>query len=100
MEELERLLESSQLSEALERFKDLHPVDQGEILDGLPRRLSRSLLVELNASVVANILEFMEPEESAGLIGDRLPAEVAEVLDLTDIDVPSTCYSRFPRANN
>ena len=45
------------------------------------------LLPELNAPMVANIPEFMEPEESAELIGDRLPAELAAVLDVTDIDV-------------
>ena len=37
--ELERPLESSQLSEVLERFSDLHLVDQGEILYELPREL-------------------------------------------------------------
>jgi hypothetical protein len=34
VEELERLLESGQWPEALERFSGLHPVDQGEVLDG------------------------------------------------------------------
>ena len=76
MDELERLLESG-----------LHPMDQGEILEELPRKFRPSLLAELDALVLADIVESMEPEESAALIGDRLPAELAKVLRFTDTDV-------------
>ena len=51
---------------------------------------------ELNAPMVANIPEFMEPEESAELIGDRLPAELAAVLDVTDIDVAVDLLQQIP----
>ena len=76
MDELERLLESG-----------LHPMDQGEILEELPRKFRPSLLAELNALILADIVESMEPEESAAWIGDRLSAELAEVLNFTDTDV-------------
>ena len=61
VEELERLLESGQWPEALERFSGLHPVDQGEVLDGLPREFRQSLLAELDHAVVADILEYLAP---------------------------------------
>ena len=96
VEELERLLESGHRLEALERFGGLHPVDQGEVLEGLPRGLRRSFLDDLEASVVADILEYLEPEESAELIGDREPAELAEVLDLTDADVAVDLLQQIP----
>ena len=96
VEELERLLESGQRPEALERFGGLHPVDQGEVLDGLPRELRRSFLDDLEASAVADILEYLEPEESAELIGDREPAELAQVLDLTDADVAVDLLQQIP----
>ena len=54
------------------------------------------LLAELNAPMVVNIPEFMEPEESAESIGDRLRAELAEVLDLTDIDVAVDVLQQIP----
>ncbi len=76
VDELERLLESG-----------LHPMDQGEILEELPRKFRPSLLAELDALVLSDILESMEPEESAAWIGDRLSAELAEVLNFTDTDV-------------
>jgi len=96
VEELECLLQSGQRPEALERFGGLHPVDQGEVLDGLPRELRRSFLDDLEASAVADILEYLEPEESAELIGDREPAELAEVLDLTDADVAVDLLQQIP----
>ena len=70
VQELERLMESSERQQALEIFAVLHPVDQGEILDGLPKKHSQSLLGELDANVVAEILEYLEPEESIEMIGD------------------------------
>ena len=87
VQELQRLLESGQRPEAFERFGGLHPVDQGEVLDGLPRDIQQSLIADLDYSVLADILEYLEPEESAELVGGREPADLAQVLDLTDADV-------------
>ena len=87
VQELQRLLESGQRPEAIERFGGLHPVDQGEVLDGLPRDIQQSLIADLDHSVLADILEYLEPEESAELLGGRKPADLAQVLDLTDADV-------------
>jgi magnesium transporter len=94
--ELERLLEAGQIPRALELFNGLHPMDQGEILEELPRKFRSSLLAELDSLVLADILEFMEPEESAALIGDRLPAELAEVLNFTDTDVAVDLLQQIP----
>ncbi|MDA0263434.1 MAG: CBS domain-containing protein [Chloroflexi bacterium] len=85
--ELGRQPESEQRSEALERFGQLHPVDQGEVLDGLHREARETLLDELDSAVVAEILEYLEPAESAEMVGGREPSDLAEVLDLTDPDV-------------
>ena len=96
VQELERLMESSERQQALELFAVLHPVDQGEILDGLPKEHSQSLLDELDANVVAEILEYLEPEESIEMIGDRTPADLAEVLDLTGPDVAVDLLRQMP----
>ncbi len=96
VQELERLMESSERQQALELFADLHPVDQGEVLDGLPKEHSQSLLDELDANVVAEILEYLEPEESVEMIGDRTPADLAEVLDLTGPDVAVDLLRQMP----
>ena len=56
-------------------------------MDGLPRDIQQSLIADLGYSVLADILEYLEPEESAELVGGREPADLAQVLDLTDADV-------------
>ncbi|MCI0901117.1 MAG: magnesium transporter, partial [Chloroflexi bacterium] len=94
--ELERLLESGQRPEVLDRFGGLHPVDQGEVLAGLPRELRQSLLAELDASVVAGILEFLEPGKLAEMVGGREPADLAQVLDLTGPDVAVDLLRQIP----
>jgi len=96
VQELERLMESSERQQALELFAVLHPVDQGEVLGGLPKEHSQSLLDELDANVVAEILEYLEPEESVEMIGDRTPADLAEVLDLTGPDVAVDLLRQMP----
>ena len=80
-------MESGQRPEAIERLSGLHPVDQGEVLDGLSRYIQQSLIADLDHLVLADILEYLEPEESAELVGGRKPADLAQVLDLTDADV-------------
>ena len=90
------LLGSGQRLEALGRFDQLHPVDQGEVLDGLPRDRRNSLLSELDAWVVAEILEYLEPEESAELVGAHPPTELARILDLTGPDVAVDLLRQIP----
>ena len=89
-------MESGQRPAALERFGGLHPVDQGEVLDGLPRDIQQSLIADLDHSVLADILEYLEPEESAELLGGRKPADLAQVLDLTDADVAVDLLQHIP----
>lgn len=93
---LESLLESGEQMEAMEVFAVLHPVDQGEVLEGLPKEFSQQVLEHLDAAAVAEILEYLEPEESAEMIGGREPAELAQVLDLTGQDVAVDLLHQIP----
>jgi len=61
VQELQRLLESGQRPEAIERLSGLHLVDQGEVLDGLSRYIQQSLIADLDHLVLADILEYLEP---------------------------------------
>ena len=96
IQELRRLLESGEQLNALEIFSVLHPVDQGEVLDGLPKGFSQWLLGELDAAVVAEILEYLEPEESAEMIGRLEPVDLAKVLDLAGPDVAVDLLRHIP----
>jgi len=96
VQDIERLLGSGQRPEALSRFAQLHPVDQGEVLDGLPREIQQSLLADLDPPVMADILEYLEPEESAGMVGGREPADLAQILELARPDVAVDLLRQIP----
>lgn len=96
VQNIEALLESGQRPEALDRFAELHPVDQGEVLDGLPRESRQLLLADLDHWVMAEILEYLEPEESAQMVGGREPADLAQILDLTGPDVAVDLLRQIP----
>ena len=95
-QDIEALIESGQRPEALNRFAELHPVDQGEVLGGLPREDRQSLLAEMDHWVIAEILEYLEPEESAQMFGGRDPADLARILDLTSPDVAVDLLRQIP----
>ena len=61
VQELQRLLESGQRPEVIERFGGLHPVDQDEVLDGLSRYIQQSLIAALDRSVLADIWSIWSP---------------------------------------
>jgi len=61
VQELQRLLESGQRPEVIERFCGLHPVGQGEVLDGLSRYIQQSLIADLDRSVLADIWSIWSP---------------------------------------
>ena len=61
VQELQRLLESGQRPGVVERFGGLHPVDQGEVLDGLSRYIQQSLIADLDRSVLADIWSIWSP---------------------------------------
>ncbi len=96
VQDIESLVESGQQPEALTRFSQLHPVDQGEVLDGLPKEIRQSLLADLDPWIVAEILEYLEPEESAEMVGGREPGDLARVLDLTGPDVAVDLLRQIP----
>ena len=97
VQDIEDLLESGQRPEALVRLAQLHPVDQGEVLDGLSREHQQSLLSGLDHAAVAEILEYLEPDVSVEMVGDREPADLAQVLDLTGQDVAVDLLRQIPQ---
>ena len=96
VQDIEDLVESGQKLEALTRLAQWHPVDQGEVLDGLSREIRQSMLADLDHWMVAEILEYLKPEELAEMVGGREPSDLAQVLDLTDADVAVDLLRQIP----
>ena len=65
-QETRKLFEAGEGEAALAFFRQIHPADQGEILVGLARESRQELLTRLTPDEIAQILDYIEPEEAGG----------------------------------
>ena len=94
--EIRHLLEEKSGDIALARFRQLHPVDQGDVLDGLGVSVVLQLLNALSPTETADILEEMEPAEAARVSDVMAADELAQVLDQTSPDVAADILQILP----
>ena len=87
-----RLLEDGDRVEAVALLKELHPVDQGEVL----LELDQAILSELSVEEIVQILERLDPDDSfeiaAGIDSRALPV----ILDRTRPDVAADILRNLP----
>ena len=84
--EIRQLLESESEDEALARFRQLHPVDQGEALVVLTGSVRSALLDALSPGETADILEEMEPQSAAQVSNSMASESLALILNQTSPD--------------
>ena len=95
--EIRQLLEEESDETALAQFRQLHPVDQGEVLDGLEVSVAVRILEALSSTETAEILEEMDPSEAAQ-ISDAMPAgDLARILDQTSPDAAVDILQLLPQ---
>ena len=92
VERVLRLLEDGDRAEAVALLKEMHPVDQGEVL----LELEEAVLSELSVEEIVQILERVDPDESseiaAGIDARALPV----VLDRLRPDVAADILRQLP----
>ena len=93
---IRQLFEEATSDEVLARFRQVHPVDQGEALSSLSEDIRRLLLESLVASETAVILEELEPEDAVQIFHDVGNAELAGVLDQTSRDATADILQLLP----
>ena len=94
--EIKLLLEEQSSDTALARFRQLHPVDQGDVLDGLGVNVVLQLLEALSPTETADILEEMEPTEAARVSDAVAAEELAPILDQTSPDAAADILQLLP----
>ena len=95
--EIRQLLEEESEETALARFRQLHPVDQGEVLDGLGVSTAVQIIEALFPTETADILEEMDPSEAAR-VSDAMPAvDLARILDQTRPDAAADILQLLPQ---
>ena len=87
-----RLLEDGDRAEAVALLKEMHPVDQGEVL----LELEEALLSELSVEEIVQILERVDPEESSEIAAGIDSRALAVILDRTRPDVAADILRNLP----
>ena len=97
--EIRELFGDEQADSALARFRQLHPVDQGEVLVSMPERTQLLLLGALFPAETADILEEMDPQVAAGLSKEMQTESLAHILEQTDPDAAADILQLLPQQN-
>ncbi len=93
---IRQLFEEASSDEVLARFRQVHPVDQGEALSSLSEDIRRLLLESLATAETADILEELEPQEAIEIFKGLGDQELAGVLDQTSRDVSADLLQLLP----
>ena len=91
-----RLLGEGRLEEAAARFGELHHADQGDLLVLLGADDREALLGSLTIEDAADVMEYLEPDEAAGLFEHMDDHALSTVLDEARADVAADVLRRLP----
>ena len=80
-----------------DKIADLHPADLAEIISDLTRAESGKLLESLDAKMVADTLEEVEPEFQASLVETMPDEKVADVLEEMAPDEAADLLAELPQ---
>ncbi len=94
--QIQTLVQEDNTEAALELFDGLHPGDQGEVMEELPRQTQQEILAILPPENAAEVLEHLEPEDIAEVFKGMKPAVLAEILDAADTDVTADILRQLP----
>jgi magnesium transporter len=95
--ETRKLLDEGESVAALSFFRQMHPVDQAEVLVGLAQNARQQLVTELAPDENAEILEHIEPEEALQVLEGIETAVVSQILDETSPDVAADILNDLPQ---
>ena len=94
--EIRQLMDDETGDSALARFRQLHPVDQGEVLASLAGGARLQLLETLTPEETADILEQMEPQGAAKVSDVMASGALAQILDQTKPDAAADILQLLP----
>ncbi len=94
--EIRRYLDDENVDGALAQFRQLHPVDQGEVLVGISESNRLQLLESLSPGETADILAEMEPQGATRLSKGMQPEALAHILEQTKPDAAADILQLLP----
>ncbi|MFC1953146.1 magnesium transporter [Chloroflexota bacterium] len=97
-EEIQEFIEQDKQPAAIELFNQLHPGDQGEVLEVLPVKTQQEILTTILPEEAAEILEHLDPEDAVKVTGGLDSAVLSGILDEADSDVQADILRHLPEA--
>ena len=97
--EIRELWGAGQTDSALIQFRQLHPVDQGEVLASMAEDTQLLLLKALSPTETADILEEMAPQAAAEISKEMQPEGLARILEQTGPDAAADILQLLPEDN-
>ena len=95
--EIRRYLDDEKVDDALAQFRQLHPVDQGEVLVTIVASTRLQILEALSPGETADILSEMEPQGAAELSRGMEPEILAHILEQTRPDAAADILQLLPQ---
>ena len=96
VEQIQGLVESDNQPAAIDLFSQLHPGDQGEVIEDLPVTTQQGILTALPPEEAAEILEHLEPKDIAKFSEGIEASVLSDILDEADSDVTADVIRQLP----
>ena len=99
-EHIQGLVEQESHGEAIDVFRQLHPADQGEVLDNLPEETRQQILNAVPPVEAAEILEYLDSENIQTITESVDDSVLSSILDEADSDVQADVLRQLPDARS
>lgn len=97
---MRELLAAGRREEALVRFNQLHPADQGEVLGQLAQESRREFFAGLAPDAAAEVLEHLEPDEAVAVSAGLATPLLSRILDEASPDVAADILQELPEGRS
>ncbi len=96
LEELHRLLNFNQPSEALARLEAMHPADQAHLIEDLDAEDREAILLAMSEERTAAILEYLDEEPRQVFVDGLEPERLSQILFHVDEDLAADIVAELP----
>lgn len=96
LDELHRLLNYNQPSEAVGRLEAMHPADQAHLIEDLDAEDREAILLAMSDERTASILEYLDEEPRQVFVDGLEPERLSQILFYVDEDLAADIVAELP----
>jgi magnesium transporter len=96
LDELHRLLNYNQPSQAVARLEAMHPADQAHLIEDLDAEDREAILLAMSDERTASILEYLDEEPRQVFVDGLEPERLSQILFYVDEDLAADIVAELP----